>query len=217
MHYRSWNFNYLSFRLWTGLWCTVYLLLVVMFDLSSLVSFITRFTEESFAALIAIIFIVEAFEKLLKINEKSTINTHGKDLKSWVCNCVPDPNAGNTTEIPNATQSTITSVWNSTINAVRDVSDGSCSPPISETECQSHGGKLEGPGCKYVPDVFLFSVLLFLGTFILAMVLRKFRNSPFFPSKVIIRALCGSSLFFVYTKDAKRRSLIVVLRNPTII
>lgn len=34
------------------------------FDLSALVRYITRFTEESFASLIAVIFIAEAFKKL---------------------------------------------------------------------------------------------------------------------------------------------------------
>lgn len=38
-----------------------------MFDLSALVRYITRFTEESFALLIALIFIYEAFKKLFHI------------------------------------------------------------------------------------------------------------------------------------------------------
>lgn len=44
-----------------------------------------------------------------------------------------------------------------------------------------------GSGCltpKYVPDVFLMSVMLFLGTFIVSVQLKDFKNALFFPSKV---------------------------------
>ena len=40
---------------------------MVAFDLSFLVRYITRFTEESFAVLISIIFIYEAFSKVAEI------------------------------------------------------------------------------------------------------------------------------------------------------
>ena len=56
--------DFLPFRAWIGLWTALLLLLIVAFDLSALVRYITRFTEESFACLIAVIFIAEAFKKL---------------------------------------------------------------------------------------------------------------------------------------------------------
>jgi len=49
------------------MWLSLLLLLMVAFDLSALVRYITRFTEESFAMLIALIFIFEAFKKLIHI------------------------------------------------------------------------------------------------------------------------------------------------------
>jgi sodium bicarbonate cotransporter 8/sodium bicarbonate transporter 10 len=57
-------------RVWVGLWTGIALIVMVAFDLSALVRYITRFTEESFAALISLIFIVEAFVKLVKINKE---------------------------------------------------------------------------------------------------------------------------------------------------
>jgi len=54
-------------RFWVGLWLTVILILIVAFDLSFMVRYITRFTEESFAVLISIIFIYEAFSKVAEI------------------------------------------------------------------------------------------------------------------------------------------------------
>jgi sodium bicarbonate transporter 10 len=48
-------------------------------------------------------------------------------------------------------------------------------------------GTMEGTGCDtptYVADVFLMSILLFLGTFLLSVELKDFKNALFFPSKV---------------------------------
>lgn len=48
---------------------------MVAFDLSALVRYITRFTEESFAALIALIFMVESFKKLAMIVDYYPVDT----------------------------------------------------------------------------------------------------------------------------------------------
>ena len=58
----DYKLNFLSFRLWIGLWSALLLLVLVAFDLSAYVRYITRFTEESFAALVSFIFIWEAFK-----------------------------------------------------------------------------------------------------------------------------------------------------------
>lgn len=53
---------------------------------------------------------------------------------------------------------------------------------------QIHNGTLAGGGCDtkvYVPDVFLMSIILFLGTFIISIILKDVKNSLFFPSKVM--------------------------------
>jgi len=55
---------FMPLRFWVGFWLAVILLVIVAFDLSFLVRYITRFTEESFAVLISIIFIYEAFTKV---------------------------------------------------------------------------------------------------------------------------------------------------------
>jgi HCO3- transporter family. len=47
----------MSFRLWIGLWIGFILIILVAVDASALVCYITRFTEENFATLIAFIFI----------------------------------------------------------------------------------------------------------------------------------------------------------------
>ena len=59
--------DFLSFRLWIGVWVALFLLLSVALDLSALIRYITRFTEESFAVLISVIFIYESFVNIADI------------------------------------------------------------------------------------------------------------------------------------------------------
>jgi len=61
--------EFLEFRLWIGLWTTLFILLMVMFNLSFLVKFITRFTEDCFATLVAIIFIMDAFKSTIALRK----------------------------------------------------------------------------------------------------------------------------------------------------
>ena len=61
---------------------------------------------------------------------------------------------------------------------------------VTEEQCLEHGWNLTGNACydtnitKAVPDVFLLSVMLFIGTFAVAMTFRMFRTSRFFPTIV---------------------------------
>jgi len=90
MFCRDQTIQYLTFRFWIGMWLTLFLLLMVAFDLSALVRYITRFTEESFAILIALIFIFEAFKKLIDILSQEP------DMPvDYNCTCLPPPTADN--------------------------------------------------------------------------------------------------------------------------
>ena len=53
-----------------------FLVLLVASDASALVALITRFTEEAFATLISIVFIIQAFEKLFEISYEAPITRH---------------------------------------------------------------------------------------------------------------------------------------------
>ena len=57
-------------RLWVGVWIGVFMIILCAFEISAWVAFITRFTEENFALLIATIFIYKAIEKVLSIGHK---------------------------------------------------------------------------------------------------------------------------------------------------
>lgn len=59
----------MEFRLWIGLWTAFFLIVLVAFNLSFLVKYITRFTEDSFATLVAVIFIIDALKSTLHLKD----------------------------------------------------------------------------------------------------------------------------------------------------
>ncbi|KAJ8962422.1 hypothetical protein NQ314_005749 [Rhamnusium bicolor] len=100
------GWDYLSFRFWIGTWIAIILLILVAIDASALVCYITRFTEENFATLIAFIFIYKAVENVLAIGKKYPVNTTGSTNFSVGCSCFVNesvanqyPNIANTTTV----------------------------------------------------------------------------------------------------------------------
>jgi hypothetical protein len=59
--------DFMEFRLWIGIWTTILLIILVVFNLSFLVKYITRFTEDCFATLVAIVFIIDAIKNVFKM------------------------------------------------------------------------------------------------------------------------------------------------------
>ncbi|XP_070969821.1 sodium bicarbonate cotransporter 3-like isoform X5 [Oncorhynchus clarkii lewisi] len=92
---KDYGLSYLSLRTSIGLWTAFLCLVLVATDASSLVCYITRFTEEAFAALICIIFIYEALEKLFQLGEHYPVNMHNEldNLTLYSCQCSPPANA----------------------------------------------------------------------------------------------------------------------------
>ena len=78
--------DYLPFRLWIGIWTMLYCFILVITDASAFVRYFTRFTEESFATLIALIFIVEGFKKLFHVLDDHPVQ---KGYIDWHrCHCL---------------------------------------------------------------------------------------------------------------------------------
>ncbi|KAL4217260.1 Sodium bicarbonate cotransporter 3 [Mactra antiquata] len=193
---RDGGYDFLPLRCWIGLWTTFLLLLVVAFDLSALVRYITRFTEESFACLIAIIFIYEAFKKQFHIIDHYGINPHPEIPLPTECTCLP-PNAtmdNMTSMAPEiVTASTGVTVITGASEVMYDTLSNMSLPgnltwaDLNKEDCLMYNGTLEGPGCPeshIYPDVFFLSCLLFLGTYTIAMGLKDFKTSAYFPTFV---------------------------------
>ncbi|XP_009957777.1 PREDICTED: electrogenic sodium bicarbonate cotransporter 1-like, partial [Leptosomus discolor] len=169
------SLDYLEFRLWIGLWVAFFGIVLVATEASHLVRYFTRFTEEGFCALISLIFIYDSLKKMLSLADTFPINWQYRldDITSYSCVCnLSSPghsSAGNETLLPSPALSP--------------------QPPaapagLSRTQCLGQGGHLLGTSCQYVPDVTLISFLLFGGTFLSCIVLKRFRNSHYFPAGV---------------------------------
>uniref|UniRef100_A0A914H4V0 Anion exchange protein n=1 Tax=Globodera rostochiensis TaxID=31243 RepID=A0A914H4V0_GLORO len=179
----SMSIDYLSFRFWVHVWTALILFLMVATDASSLVSYITRFTEESFAMLIAVIFIYEACMKLLKINDSLEVISYMPPRLSPAspldqCRCVSaDASMAQVGARAHKLQ----------LDALLPPSNSTAPMDYSQVplgKCTQLLGRLEGTSCFVLYDQILMSLVLMLSTFFLATTLKKLRNSCYFPSKV---------------------------------
>ncbi|MCP9257851.1 Sodium-driven chloride bicarbonate exchanger [Dirofilaria immitis] len=173
----SLNLDYLSFRFWIHVWTAFILFIMVITDASALVSYITRFTEESFATLIAVIFIYEAIMKLVKIKTQLDIVEYNKTDPHAICRCI-----GKDVPIVKAIGVIEKNNWKDIVhnNTFIDYSQAI----VGLDRCRRLYGTLEGDGCFVLYDKFLMSLVLMLGTFILATIFKKMRNTCYFPSRI---------------------------------
>ncbi|KAK2146967.1 hypothetical protein LSH36_576g02000 [Paralvinella palmiformis] len=171
--------NYLALRFWIGMWVALFLFIMVVFDLSALVKYITRFTEESFAMLIALIFVVEAFKKLFHILQHAEVDNLDPDTERY-CHC--EPNLIGPSNDTHPIMAELHVVLPSFMDSPIDMSSLDWQTIKDEDVCTNLNGHLVGNSCHLKPDVFFFSCLLFIGTFILSMALKSFRNTRFLPS-----------------------------------
>ncbi|KAM4704839.1 sodium bicarbonate cotransporter 3 isoform 8-T8 [Rhinophrynus dorsalis] len=173
---KDYGLSYLSLRTSIGLWTAFLCLLLVATDASSLVCYITRFTEEAFAALICIIFIYEALEKLFHLGDKYAFNMHNdvELLTKYSCVCSEPTNPSNKT----------LSMWMENNITSSEVPWSN----LTVSECTHLHGSFIGTACglhgPYIPDVFFWCVILFFTTFFLSAFLKQFKTKNYFPTKV---------------------------------
>ncbi|CAG2242298.1 SLC4A8 [Mytilus edulis] len=178
---RDWD--YMPFRCWVGIWIAFIIFIIVALDLSALVRFITRFTEECFACLIALIFIFQAFENLIKIEDKYPIHFHASLTNSCVCEnfTIPFNRSTNFNVSEYTTNMSNNSAHDQDFNiSVHDA--GTINNSVLPAYCSEYGGNLTGSGCSdkmYEPNVFFMSCLLFLGTFGIAIFLVNIKGGTF--------------------------------------
>ncbi|XP_041811057.1 sodium bicarbonate cotransporter 3-like isoform X5 [Chelmon rostratus] len=172
----DYDLSYLSLRTSIGLWTAFLCLVLVATDASSLVCYITRFTEEAFAALICIIFIYEALEKLFHLGEHYPVNMHNdlENLTQYSCQCSAPVNASDK----------MMQKWNQTGYSPDSIPWSS----LNVSMCKKLHGEFLGPACghhgPYIPDVLFWSIILFFTTFCLSSFLKQFKTERYFPTKV---------------------------------
>jgi len=203
------DWDFLSFRFWIGMWITLILLIIVMFDLSFLVRYITRFTEECFSILISIIFIYEAFKNMYNIYKNNLVFTlRTRDDEIPTCFCTPADflitNATNVTaegvDFYNVTSNITFSFSETCISYLNRVAvSRDC---MSKEDCVDYyQGYYNGTGCEKkrvtesIPDVFFLCIILWVGTFVVAIAFRNFKTCRYFTA--LIRTIIGDFAVFL--------------------
>nr|XP_039268617.1 sodium-driven chloride bicarbonate exchanger-like isoform X2 [Styela clava] len=205
--------EYLPIRWWIGTWTGVFCIILVATDASSLVQYITRYTEETFSALISLIFIFEAFKKLISIGDKLQIwyGWNGDLVTFYGCECAaPNLTSYNITEnldyeqikfeskekalkshgmhingsLYRTDEAAYTCSYDGINFNVSDINNVTWNALDKPTCIESFCGHLVGESCPYTPDGMLMSVILFFGTFTISMYLKGLKLSRFFPTKV---------------------------------
>ncbi|XP_065484568.1 sodium bicarbonate cotransporter 3 isoform X6 [Caloenas nicobarica] len=173
---RDYNLSYLSLRTSIGLWTAFLCIVLVATDASSLVCYITRFTEEAFAALICIIFIYEALEKLFHLGEVYAFNMHNDLDKLTLYSCVCSE--------PEKPSNETLQMWTKMNISVENIAWSN----LTVSQCLEYHGVFRGSACShhgpYIPDVLFWSVILFFTTFFLSSFLKQFKTKRYFPTKV---------------------------------
>ncbi|KHJ88221.1 anion exchange protein [Oesophagostomum dentatum] len=170
--------KYLSFRFWVHVWTGFIIFLMCITDASSLVSYITRFTEESFATLIAVIFIYEAIMKLWKIKNQLDVINYSREIVDGTCFCTA-PVGKPLVSIEKAGEL----IKKSGLPIAHNETFIDYSAATLEN-CRMIGGTFGGTSCYALYDKILMSILLTIGTFCLAITFKKMRNSCYFPSRI---------------------------------
>ncbi|TMS18255.1 Sodium-driven chloride bicarbonate exchanger [Larimichthys crocea] len=201
----DYSLSYLSLRTSIGLWTAFLCLVLVATDASSLVCYITRFTEEAFAALICIIFIYEALEKLFHLGELYPVNTHNyldnltlysQTLQKYFLYETPTTSQNESSLKPRIfcfrvsallqpmSSDKLVQEWNQTGYSPDSISWSS----LNVSMCKKLHGEFLGPACSqhgpYIPDVLFWSIILFFTTFFLSSFLKQFKTERYFPTKV---------------------------------
>ncbi|NXM61478.1 S4A4 protein, partial [Illadopsis cleaveri] len=179
------SLDYLEFRLWIGLWVAFFGVVLVATEASHLVRYFTRFTEEGFCALISLIFIYDSLKKMLSLADAFPINWHYRldNVTSYSCTC-------NLRRLFNPILTCLSTLQCPPLPSIRIIPVTLMKPDpchfagLSRTQCLDQGGHLLGTSCQYVPDVTLISFLLFGGTSLFCIALRRFRSSRYFPVAV---------------------------------
>lgn len=164
------GFEFLTVRVYVGIWLTVIALLVSAFEGSVYVRLFTRFTQEIFSALITLIYIVETALNMISVYVRHPLlpeynYTNASDVATPAVNDSMNELDGNVSDstVLEKTMSTLTSALSGNATDI--------SPLILSSDAL---------GPKNQPNTALFCMCLTLGTFALAYFLRIFRNSKFF-------------------------------------
>ncbi|XP_052845767.1 anion exchange protein 3 isoform X2 [Drosophila gunungcola] len=152
------EFDFLSLRVYVGIWLIIISLTVSAFEGSVYVRLLTRFTQEIFSALITLIYIVETFMKLISIYKENPL--------------LADYNLPPPTLVAHD-HATNGSLFNATAAVTANITQMMAN--VSTTAMPLPPAPLP----RNQPNTALFCTILTLATFVVAYYLKLFRNSHF--------------------------------------
>lgn len=173
----SMSFDFLTVRVYVGIWLTIIALAVSAFEGSVCVRFFTRFTQEIFSALITLIYIVETALKLVVTYKRHPL------LAEYVYNNITNVPTPAVTQVLNETfneidgpveniTEAITTTVQTTIATIATAM-GNATDSLNLLDSADKRGPINQP------NTALFCTCLTLGTFTMAYSLKIFRNSKF--------------------------------------
>ncbi|XP_018336032.1 band 3 anion transport protein isoform X2 [Agrilus planipennis] len=153
--------EYLTIRVYIGLWLGIIGLFVACLEGSVFVRQFTRFTQEIFAALISLFFVMESIMKLINVFQRNPLLADYCHLGFLAAG-----EDGNSSLVPFDKQ-------NVTLNTSSDDNQQCLTNPTWLLPSYDAKGPINQP------NTALFCLVLTLGTFIIAYYLLKFRNGKF--------------------------------------
>lgn len=163
------GFNFLTVRVYVGIWVTVIALAMAAFEGSVYVKLFTRFTQEIFSALITVIYIVETALKLVSTYQRHPLLAEYQYKNITI---IPTPAvAAALNEVDGNATDPITTTIQTTLATL--------SAALGNTSDLNLLVPFDKMGPTNQPNTALFCTLLTLGTFTLAYSLKIFRNSKF--------------------------------------
>lgn len=182
---KSNNVEYLTIRIYIGIWLGVIALVVACFEGSVFVKLFTRFMEEIFSALISLLYIVESVMKLFFVFGRHPLLANYCDLHSVIFGTITNSSSNEHYDVLNDTTYHTDydgmlmdeAIYNDTTTMMTVSINDTASPMLA---ADSYIGPIDQP------NTALFCTILSLGTFAIAYYLRLFRNSKFLGRNVSI-------------------------------
>lgn len=192
---RSNNLEYLTIRVYIGIWLGIIALIVASLEGSVFVKLFTRFTEEIFSALISLLYIVESVMKLFSVyGEHPLLSNYCTNSSASEMNETSEAISGDGLHENMMMDQAASTSFNLTTDFENDFIWSNFS---TTTMPQFLKEELMSGTYKNQPNTALFCTILALGTFAIAYYLRLFRNSKFLGRNVSIILFTGKDIFLL--------------------
>ena len=187
--------DFWTVRCCVSLWTTFFIILLVAFEGSFMIRHVTRFTEEIFALIIALVYLYEPFKKVYKVNSRTASSSRQRCTKmSQIFRSNP-VRSKYTYDYPLACLCNMSSRLNASllIDELHPSSENFSMPLPSKYSCYncvSTSSSLRNSTVilshdeNQLPNKALLSLIILLGTCFIAVALKLFRRSHFFGRSV---------------------------------